>query len=63
MLEGTLEMEVGGKMQTAAPGTAVYVPGNVMHHATVRGDKDVVFFTVKDTSWGLQGIRAEATKS
>jgi hypothetical protein len=34
-----------------------------MHHATVRGDKDVVFFTVKDTSWGLEGIRADAPRS
>ena len=58
VLEGTLEMEVGGQVQNATPGTAIYVPGNVIHHAQVRGDKDVVFFTVKDTSWGLQGIAA-----
>jgi quercetin dioxygenase-like cupin family protein len=63
VLEGTLEMDVGGKVQAAAPGTAVYVPGNVMHHASVRGDKDVVFFTVKDTSWGLQGIAAGTPRS
>jgi quercetin dioxygenase-like cupin family protein len=63
VLEGTLEMEVGGKVQTAPPGTAVYVPGNVVHHATVRGDKDVVFFTVKDTSWGLQGIAVGTPRS
>jgi quercetin dioxygenase-like cupin family protein len=39
VLEGTLEMDVGGTIQAALPGTAVYVPGNVVHHATVRGDK------------------------
>ena len=63
VLEGTLEMDVGGTVRTAAPGTAVYVPGNVVHHATVRGDRDVVFFTVKDTSWGLQGVRADSPRS
>jgi quercetin dioxygenase-like cupin family protein len=58
VLEGTLEMTVGGKVKRAKAGTAIYVPGNVMHHAAVRGKEDVVFFTVKDTSWGLEGIAA-----
>jgi quercetin dioxygenase-like cupin family protein len=63
LLEGTLDMNVGGKVQGAKPGTAIYVPGNTMHHAKVRGDKDVVFFTVKDTSWGLHGIAAGEPRS
>lgn len=57
VLEGELEMTIDGRSQVAIPGVAVYVPGNAVHSSRVHGDRDVVFFTVKDTSWGLQGIR------
>jgi quercetin dioxygenase-like cupin family protein len=58
VLEGALEFDVGGEVKQATPGVAVYIPGNVLHRSRVVGDRDVVFFTVKDTSFGLQGIAA-----
>lgn len=57
VLEGELEMTIDGRSQVAIPGVAVYVPGDAVHSSRVHGEQDVVFFTVKDTSWGLQGIR------
>ena len=58
VLDGTLELDVGGSVKQATPGVAVFIPGDVLHQSKVVGDKDVVFFTVKDTSYGLQGIAA-----
>jgi len=58
VLEGALEFDVGGEVKHATPGVAVYIPGNVLHHSRVVGDREVVFLTVKDTSFGLQGIAA-----
>ena len=58
ILEGTFVAEVGGKKVEAKPGSVVYVPSNVIHSAQATPDADVVFFTVKDASHGLQGIKA-----
>ena len=59
VIEGVLEMSVGEVTQQARPGTVVYIPSNAVHNARVIGDADVVFFTVKDTSQGLQGTRKD----
>jgi quercetin dioxygenase-like cupin family protein len=58
ILEGRQEWEIAGKRSTVGPGSAIYVPANVIHHAKATPDRDVVFFTVKDTSHGLHGIKA-----
>jgi quercetin dioxygenase-like cupin family protein len=59
ILEGTFQATVGGKDIEAKPGSVIYVPADVMHsgHASAAGD--VVFFTVKDASHSLHGIRAK----
>ncbi|WP_239025102.1 cupin domain-containing protein [Rhodoligotrophos defluvii] len=57
VLQGTLEMFVGETSRLATPGMAIYIPADIVHHARVSGDDDVVFFTVKDTSHGLHGTR------
>jgi quercetin dioxygenase-like cupin family protein len=57
VLEGTLDCEVGGKGARVQAGSVVYVPSNVVHSTKVVGDRDVVFFTCKDTSHGLHGIK------
>jgi quercetin dioxygenase-like cupin family protein len=57
VLEGTLDATVDGRRQLVGPRQAVYIPSNVVHFATATPDKDVIFFTVKDASWGLHGIR------
>jgi quercetin dioxygenase-like cupin family protein len=58
ILEGTFRGEIGGQPFEARPGTVLYIPANVVHSGKATADGDVVFFTVKDASHGLQGIKA-----
>jgi quercetin dioxygenase-like cupin family protein len=58
ILEGTFKGEVGGKSFEAKAGSVLYIPSNVVHSGKATKDGDVVFFTVKDASYGLQGIKA-----
>jgi quercetin dioxygenase-like cupin family protein len=58
ILEGTFRMTIGDKKVEARPGSVIYIPANVIHSAQVTPDADVVFFTCKDASHGLQGFRA-----
>ncbi|MBS7543280.1 cupin domain-containing protein [Ancylobacter oerskovii] len=58
ILEGTFHATVGGKPITATPGTLIYIPSDTLHQGKAGTDADVVFFTVKDTSHGLHGIKA-----
>jgi quercetin dioxygenase-like cupin family protein len=57
VIEGTLDADVGGKKERVEAGSVIYVPSNVVHSTKVVGDRDVVFFTCKDTSHGLHGIK------
>jgi quercetin dioxygenase-like cupin family protein len=57
VLEGAMESTVDGKYQLVRPGSVIYVPANTIHNARATPDADVVFFTVKDTSHGLHGIK------
>lgn len=57
VVEGTLDSDVGGKKNRVEAGSVVYIPSNVVHSTKVVGDRDVVFFTCKDTSHGLHGIK------
>ena len=57
ILEGELEMEFDGKWHKAKPGEVFYVPANKVHKAANNGSKDVVFFTCKDASHGLHGVK------
>lgn len=58
ILEGTFKGEIGGQPFEARPGSVIYIPANVVHSGKATADRDVVFFTVKDASHGLQGIKA-----
>ncbi len=57
-LEGTFLATVSSKTIEAKPGSVVYVPGDVVHSGKASSDGDVVFFTVKDASHSLHGIKA-----
>jgi len=59
ILEGTFEAKVGGKDVAAKAGSVLYIPSNVIHSGKATPDADVVFFTVKDSSHSLHGIKAE----
>ena len=58
ILEGTFHATVGDKTIEAKPGSVVYVPADVVHSAKAGDAGDVVFFTVKDASHSLHGIKA-----
>jgi quercetin dioxygenase-like cupin family protein len=58
ILEGTFKGEVGGAPFEVKPGSVLYIPSNMIHSGRATADGDVVFFTVKDASHGLQGIKA-----
>lgn len=59
VLEGTLDMTVGDQRRLVGPREVVYVPSNVVHSSKTAPGEDVVFFTIKDSSWGLYGIRKD----
>ena len=58
IIEGTLEAEIGGQAAVASAGSVIYVPANMEHASCATPDADVVFFTCKDASYGLQGIKS-----
>ncbi len=58
ILEGTFKAKIGDDEIEAKPGSVVYVPSNVVHSAKATPDGDVVFFTVKDASHSLHGVKA-----
>ena len=58
ILEGTFVGKIAGKPFEARPGTVVYVPADVVHSGKATPDADVVFFTCKDASHSLHGIKA-----
>ena len=49
---------IGGKDVEAGPGACVYIPANTIHSGGATAASDVVFFTVKDASHSLHGIKA-----
>jgi quercetin dioxygenase-like cupin family protein len=58
ILEGTFRATVGGKDVEAPAGTVLYIPSNVVHSGKATAEADVVFFTVKDASHSLHGMKA-----
>jgi quercetin dioxygenase-like cupin family protein len=58
ILEGTFQARIGDREIEAKPGSVVYVPANAVHTGKATADGDVVFFTVKDASHSLHGIKA-----
>ena len=56
VLEGEMESVVEGRTYRMGPGCALYIPSNAVHSGRCL-DQDAVFFTVKDTSHSLHGIK------
>lgn len=57
VLEGTFEAVVDGTPQRVEAGSVLYVPSNAVHGGRATPDRDVLFFTVKDTSHSLHGFK------
>ena len=60
ILEGTFRATIGGQQVEATPGSVLYIPSNTVHAGKATPEADVVFFTVKDASHSLHGIKAPA---
>ena len=58
VLEGTFRGTVGGEAVEAPPGSCLYIPADTIHSGGATAQGDVVFFTVKDASHSLHGIKA-----
>lgn len=58
ILEGTFRANIDGREIDAGPGSCIYIPSNTVHSGKATPDGDVVFFTVKDASHSLHGIKA-----
>ena len=58
VLEGEMESVVNGQRSVMTPGQVIYVPAGTIHFGRALPGADVVFFTVKDTSHGLHGVKA-----
>jgi quercetin dioxygenase-like cupin family protein len=58
VLEGTFRANVAGKDVEVKPGSVLYIPSNTVHSGKATPDGDVVFFTVKDASHSLHGVKA-----
>ena len=58
VLQGTLRGAIAGAKVEAKAGSVIYVPANDKHSLKATAESDVVFFTVKDTSHSIHGIKA-----
>ena len=58
ILEGTFRATIGGKQIDAKPGSVIYIPANMVHAGKATPEADVLFFTCKDASHSLHGIKA-----
>ena len=58
VLQGTFRARIGEQEIEAKAGSVVYVPSNVVHSGGATPEGDVVFFTCKDASHSLHGVKA-----
>ena len=58
ILEGLVDFRIDGQVHRVGPGGLIYVPANKVHQAGATPEGDAVFFTCKDASHGLHGIKS-----
>ena len=63
VVKGTLKAMVDGQEEMVTAGGVIHIPPNVVHATVATPEEDVIFFTVKDTSWGIVGIAADGQDS
>jgi quercetin dioxygenase-like cupin family protein len=57
VLEGKFEIRLDGQVHVAGPGEVIYIPAEMIHQGGAAAGQDALFFTCKDASHGLQGIK------
>jgi quercetin dioxygenase-like cupin family protein len=60
VLEGEFEFRIEGQVHRVGAGGLIYVPAGKIHQGGATAKGDAVFFTCKDASHGLHGIKAQA---
>ena len=58
VLEGKFEIRIKGETHVVGPQGLIYIPAEEIHQGGATVDADCVFFTCKDASHGLHGIKA-----
>jgi len=56
VIQGKLKAMVEGQEALVGPGEVIHIPPNAIHATVATPEEDVVFFTVKDLAWGIEGI-------
>lgn len=59
VLEGIFHAIVDGVAVDVPAGSVLYIPSGLMHEGKAGAERDLVFFTVKDTTHSLHGIKAD----
>lgn len=59
ILQGAVRVKIGDLDEMTVPkGSIVHFPANVVHSQVALPDEDVIFYVVKDLSYGIVGIPA-----
>ena len=58
IISGRLRATIEGEIHHAGPGEVCHILPNIAHHTAAEPGADLVYLYVKDTSWGLKGVRA-----
>lgn len=59
VLEGHFEYRIDGQVHKVGPQGLMYVPAGQVHQGGATPEADCVFFTCKDATHGLHGIKFE----
>ena len=57
VLEGHFEFRIDGQVHKVGPSGLIYIPAEKVHQGGATAEADCVFFTCKDASHGLHGIK------
>jgi quercetin dioxygenase-like cupin family protein len=57
VLEGEFEIRIDGQAHKVAAGGLIYIPAEKVHQGGATAKGDAVFFTCKDASSGLHGVK------
>ena len=63
VLQGTLDVNIGGHKFLAPAGTLVHVPANTEHQMIATPEEDVIFLALKDLSHGIVGMAVDGKMS
>jgi len=57
IIEGSFHADIDGRKFIANAGSVLYLPSNIPHGGVAGPEGDLVFFTCKDNSFGIHGIK------